>query len=123
MKSIEKEYKKLEKNIIISIFNKLKYNKKQFYIKKTKHKEIGTRIYLTKYSSLELKYIFDMLQSQLKENHTLINLNIQYESKQKKHKAWFKRKKTIDGFVEIFLKREYEINTHVGLLRIQGILE
>ena len=120
----DKEYKKLEVRILKNLLYKFGYKVKQYTIKKTKHKDIPTKLYIENndpfISNAVSKKITEYLSTKNIENYTFER--IEYI---KKNKNNLRRRNRFDQTIKYFtfkLDRNIDIEVYKGLLKLQGII-
>ena len=120
----DKEYKKLEVHILKSLLYKFGYKKKQYSIKKTKHKDIPIKLYIENndpfISNTVSKKITEYLLTKNIENYTFER--VEYI---KKNTKGLRRRNRFDQTIKYFtfkLDRNIDIEVYKGLLKLQGII-
>ena len=120
----DKEYKKLEVRILKNLLYKFGYKVKQYTIKKTKHVDTPTKLYIVDndpfISNAVSKKIIEYLSTKNIENYTFER--IEYI---KKNKNNLRRRNRFDQTIKYFafkLDRNIDIEVYKGLLKLQGII-
>ena len=120
----DKEYKKLEVRILKNLLYKFGYKIKQYTIKKTKHVDTPTKLYIVDndpfVSNTVSKKITEYLSTKNIENYTFER--IEYI---KKNKNSLRRRNKFDQTIKYFtfkLDRNIDIEVYKGLLKLQGII-
>ena len=120
----DKEYKKLEVRILKNLLYKFGYKAKQYTIKKTKHVDTPTKLYIVDndpfISNAVSKKIIEYLSTKNIENYTFER--IEYI---KKNKNNLRRRNRFDQTIKYFafkLDRNIDIEVYKGLLKLQGII-
>lgn len=120
----DKEYKKLEVCILKNLLYRFGYKVKQYTIKKTKHVDTPTKLYIVDndpfISNAVSKKITEYLSTKNIENYTFER--IEYI---KKNKNSLRRRSRFDQTIKYFtfkLDRNIDIEVYKGLLKLQGIL-
>lgn len=120
----DKEYKKLEVRILKNLLYKFGYKVKQYTIKKIKHVDAPTKLYIVDndpfISNAVSKKIIEYLSTKNIENYTFER--IEYI---KKNKNSLRRRNRFDQTIKYFtfkLDRNIDIEVYKGLLKLQGII-
>lgn len=120
----DKEYKKLEVRILKNLLYRFGYKVKQYTIKKTKHVDTPTKLYIENndpfISNAVSKKITEYLSTKNIENYTFER--IEYI---KKNKNSLRRRNRFDQTIKYFtfkLDRNIDIEVYKGLLKLQGII-
>lgn len=118
----DKDYKKLEVYLINKIFSDLKYAKSNYEIHKVKHSNIPIKIYPKMYREDTLKYIFEMLTSQLVKNNIPVKIEIANLRLIRKLPKSIVRPRYLHAHVDFMLDRNIDIETHLGLLKLKKLI-
>lgn len=118
----DKDYKKLEVYLINKIFSDLKYAKSNYKIHKVKHSNIPIKIYSKMYREDALKYIFEMLTSQLIKNNIPVKIEMTNLKLIRNFSQPISRPRYLHAHIKFMLDRNIDIETHLGLLKLKNLI-
>lgn len=118
----DKEYKKLEVRILKNLLYRFGYKVKQYTIKKTKHVDTPTKLYIVDNDPFVFKEVYKRINEQI----TLKNIQVYFdkiaERDVKRPRNSILRKRVFNKHFVFKLDRNIDIEVYKGLLKLQGII-